>query len=204
MTHQARGGSPGVLNSEPRRQFPRVERLPTSTVVGHPYAGFWRRLAAYLIDGLVLGVVQVTLAVIVQTFAPNDLRAQANIAPVGLLLAWAYFSLLESSPAQATLGKIALDIYVTDRNGDPIDFRRASIRYWAKVLSILTLMLGCLMAAFTPGKRALHDYLAGTLVLRHLTVPLTPSFGNPAAVLGERWDGSQWTSEPSLFVNNPK
>ncbi len=171
---------------------------------GHPYAGFWRRLAACLIDGLLLGVVQVTLAMIVQTIAPDDLRAQANIAPVGILLAWAYFSLLESSPAQATVGKIALDIYVTDRNGDPIDYRRASIRYWAKLISSLALMLGWLMAAFTPGKRGLHDYLAGTLVLRRTTVPLTPSFADPAAAVGEHWDGSQWSSEPSLSVNKPQ
>jgi uncharacterized RDD family membrane protein YckC len=142
--------------------------------------------------------------VIVQTIAPNDLRAQANVVPVSILVGWAYFALLESSPVQATVGKIALSIYVTDKNGDPIDFRRASIRYWGKVLSSLALMLGWLMAAFSPSKRALHDYLAGTLVLRRETVPVTPSFADPATTVGEHWDGSQWSSEPSLLVNKPR
>jgi len=171
-----------------------------STLIGHPYGGFWRRLAAYLIDGLLLGSIQVMLAIIVQTIAPNDLRALANIAPVGILLGWAYFSLLESSPAQATVGKLALGIYVTDRDGDPIDFRKASIRYWAKLLSTLVLMLGWLMAAFTPGKRALHDYVAGTLVLRRATVAVTPSYADPGAGAGQYWDGSRWSSEPGVFL----
>ena len=181
-----------------------MDTLATSTLIGHPYAGFWRRLAAYLIDGLLLGVVQVTLAMIVQLLAPNDLQAQANVAPVGILLGWAYFALLESSPAQATVGKVALGIYVTDRNGDPIEFKRASIRYWAKLISSLVLMLGWLMAAFTPGKRALHDYVAGTLVLRRSAVPVTPDVANPAAAMGEYWDGNRWSSEPSLFLNKPQ
>jgi uncharacterized RDD family membrane protein YckC len=189
------------VSSAPRMQPPYVDGLPVSTSTGHSYAGFWRRFAAYLIDSLLLGALQFTLIVIVQVIAPNDLRAQANVAPVGLVLAWAYFALMESSPAQATVGKMALDIYVTDRSGDPIDFRRASIRYWAKLVSTLVLMLGWLMAAFPPSKRALHDYLAGTHVLRRAVVPLT--FGVPDTTAGERWDGSQWSPEPG-FVNKPR
>lgn len=167
---------------------------------GHRYAGFWRRLAAYVIDGLLLGTAELTLLTLVQTIAPHDLQALANLLPVGIVLAWAYFSLFESSPMQATIGKLALDICVTDRNGDPIDFRRASIRYWAKLLSSLVFMLGWLMAAFTPEKRALHDFLAGTLVLSRATVPVTPSPTDQSAALGEHWDGVNW-SAPGLVVD---
>jgi len=117
---------------------------------------------------------------------------------------WAYYALMESSPAQATVGKIALGIYVTDVEGDPIDFRRASIRFWAKVISTLTLMLGWLMTAFTPRKRALHDILAGTLVLRRATVPLLPSPADEALAIGERWDGSRWSSDPPPMVSAPR
>ena len=182
----------------------RVETLPISNPRGHPYAGFWRRLAAYLIDALLLGAGQGTLTILVKTIAPGDVQAQVNVLPVSILVAWAYFSLLESSPAQATVGKLALGIYVTDREGDPIDFRRASIRFWAKLISTLALMLGWLMAAFMPGKRALHDYLAGTLVLKRATVPLPASFEGDAMATGEHWDGSRWSSEPSLLVNEPR
>jgi uncharacterized RDD family membrane protein YckC len=176
-----------------------VEGLPDFNLTGHAYAGFWRRVAAYLIDGLLLGVVQALTTLTVYAIAPNDLHAQANFAPVVILIGWAYFALMESSPAQATVGKLALGIYVTDRNGDPIDFRRASVRYWAKVISTATLMVGYLMAAFTPDKRALHDYFAGTLVLRRAQVQLTQSFADPvladpAAGVGEHWDGSRWTT----------
>jgi len=170
------------------------EGLPNFNLTGHAYSGFWRRVAAYLIDGLLLGVVQALIALTVYAIAPDDLQAQANFAPVVILVGWAYFALLESSPAQATVGKLALGIYVTDRHGDPIDFRRASVRYWAKVISTATLMVGFLMAAFTPGKRALHDYFAGTLVLRRASVPLTESYPDPAMGLGEQWDGSRWTT----------
>jgi uncharacterized RDD family membrane protein YckC len=182
----------------------RVETLQMSDSRGHPYAGFWRRFAAYLIDGLLLGAVQGSITLLVATIAPHDLRAQVNVLPVSILVTWAYFSLMESSPAMATVGKIALGIYVTDREGDPIDFRRASIRYWAKVISTLTLMLGWLMAAFTPDKRALHDYLAGTLVLRRATVPLLASYADGALVMGEHWDGSRWSSEPGPLVSETR
>jgi uncharacterized RDD family membrane protein YckC len=163
-----------------------------SEVKGHLYAGFWRRLAAWLIDSMVLGAVQLLIAAFVQLLAPNDFQAQAQVLPISIFLGWAYYSLLESSPAQATLGKLALGIVVTDVRGDPISFRRASIRYWAKVLSTLMCMVGWLMAAFTPTKRALHDVLAGTLVLQRATVPLLVAGDDTVA--GEHWDGQRWVA----------
>jgi uncharacterized RDD family membrane protein YckC len=181
-----------------------VEIPSIPSLRGHLYAGFWRRLAAYLIDGLLLGTVQAILTIMVRAIAPDDLRAQLNVVPVSILLAWAYYALMESSPAQATVGKIAVGIYVTDREGDPVDFRRASIRFWAKLISTLTLMIGWLMAAFPPRKRALHDYLAGTLVIRRATVPLLPSPADEAMAMGERWDGSRWSSEPGQLANEPR
>ena len=102
------------------------------------YAGFWRRFAAYWIDFAVLLGVQLVIASGVFIFAPDDLRTVANIAPVSSVIGWAYFALLESSPARGTLGKLALHLVVGDVHGDPITFRRASARYWLKVLSTLT------------------------------------------------------------------
>jgi uncharacterized RDD family membrane protein YckC len=119
----------------------------------------------------------------------------AKVGAVETWLAWAYFALMESSPLQATLGKLALGIYVTDKNGDPITFARASVRYWFKLVSTGTLMIGWLMAAFTPRKRSLHDVLAGTLVLKKATLFVTPIDSDLAAPMqGEHWDGAQWVS----------
>jgi uncharacterized RDD family membrane protein YckC len=167
---------------------------------GHGHAGFWRRLAAFLIDSLLLNAVGFTLALLVEMVAPNDLLAQANILPVDLMIAWAYYALLESSPAQATVGKMALEIYVTDRRGDPIDFRHASIRWWAKLLSTLVLMIGWLMVAFTPQKRGLHDMVAGTLVLKRAAEPVKPA-GSQAMAVPERWDGNRWVPGQSLIAD---
>ena len=79
---------------------------------------------------------------------------------------WLYFSLMESSSWQATLGKKALGLYVTDLEGNRITFARATGRYFAKLISSLTLLIGYIMAGFTEKKQALHDMIAGCLVMR--------------------------------------
>jgi len=162
-----------------------------------PYAGFWLRFAAYLIDSIVLFVIQMVLAVAVLLIDPGDLRALLNIAPVGWALTWAYFAVLESSPLQGTVGKHALGLYVADVYGDPIGLGRASARYWLKLFSSLLLMAGWIMAGFTPRKQALHDMLARTLVLRRLPTAM-PRSAAEAANLDEYWDGRRWVSRAPL------
>jgi uncharacterized RDD family membrane protein YckC len=85
---------------------------------------------------------------------------------IGIILNWLYYTLFEASSKQATLGKMALGIKVTDLDGEPITFARANGRYWAKIISTLTLLVGYIMAAFTERKQALHDILAGCLVVQ--------------------------------------
>jgi len=84
----------------------------------------------------------------------------------GVLLGWLYFTLLESSVLQATVGKAALGIIVIGSDGGRISLARANGRYWAKVISAIPLGFGFVMAGFTAGKRALHDMIAGTYVVR--------------------------------------
>src|SRR6185503_12528829 len=78
---------------------------------------------------------------------------------------WLYQTLMESSKLQATLGKMALGLRVTDLDGNRISWGRANARYFASILSMMTLYIGYIMAAFTQKKQALHDMVAGTLVL---------------------------------------
>ena len=78
---------------------------------------------------------------------------------------WLYSALMESSANQGTLGKMALGLRVTDLEGRRISFGKATGRYFAKFLSGMTLSIGYIMAAFTAKKQALHDFVAGTLVL---------------------------------------
>ena len=82
------------------------------------------------------------------------------------LLQILYFSLMESSKFQGTLGKMALGIKVTDMNGGKLDFTKAFLRNLCKLISNFTLLIGYLMAGFTEKKQALHDMIAGTLVVR--------------------------------------
>jgi uncharacterized RDD family membrane protein YckC len=156
------------------------------------YAGFWRRLVAYVIDAALLVGLEIVLASSISILQPDNYQALANVSLVSAALWWAYFAILESSPIQATLGKVAMNLLVTDVHGDPITFPRAFVRHGLKALSTLLLGTGWLMAAFTPRKQALHDLLGGTLVLRkvHFLVigPEAPS--EP----GDHWDGARWVA----------
>ena len=79
---------------------------------------------------------------------------------------WLYGALMESSPYQATLGKMALGMKVTDLYGNRISFARATGRHFAKYISMITLCIGFIMVGFTERKQGLHDMIAGTLVLK--------------------------------------
>ena len=120
------------------------------------YAGFWRRFAAFIIDGIILGVVSFVIQATLGDIVSNIL---------GFLIGWVCFAAMESSSNQATVGKIAIGIVVTDLNGDRTSFGRATGRYFGKIISSVILCIGFLMAAFTEKKQALHDIMAGCLVV---------------------------------------
>ncbi|MBD8898215.1 RDD family protein [Rhodanobacter sp. DHG33] len=140
------------------------------------YAGFVRRAAAYLLDGLILGVINFVLIFVLALMVGLSSLAHAGnpdpshalwillVYPIGFGVALLYYSLQESSVHQATLGKRALGIKVTDLEGRRISWKHAIGRWFAAALSHLTLDIGFLMAAFTERKQALHDMVASTLV----------------------------------------
>lgn len=153
-----------------------------------PYAGFWLRVAAYLVDGLILGI-PFMLAVIVALFFlggfglmmhRNPVDPNAAAALVGPLflgyffamlflwgLGWLYFAGMESSERQATFGKAVVSLRVTDLEGQRLSFKHATGRFFAKIVTgLVPFAIGFIMAGFTAKKQALHDMIAGTLVLR--------------------------------------
>ena len=87
------------------------------------------------------------------------------IGITSLIIQWLYFALMESSSRQATLGKMALGLKVTDMRGNRVTFARATGRYFGKIVSGLILNIGYIMAAFTERKQALHDMMANCLVI---------------------------------------
>ena len=137
------------------------------------YAGFWKRFAAVLIDAFALAVPGFLLgAIIGLSFASRfDDEMTASMGAdlmgrlVGIGMAWLYYSLMESSAWQATLGKKALGIVVVDANGDRLTWGRATGRYFGKIVSAIPMGIGFLLAAFTQKKQALHDMMAATYVV---------------------------------------
>ena len=136
-------------------------------------AGFVRRFAAMFLDSLILTIPVIALAVFAGLAVSGGDMLQATqsgtfqlIYYLGLFVVKLfYFAGMESSASQATLGKMAVGIKVTDDRGQRLTFGHALGRWFAAALSYITLYVGFLMAAFTDRKRALHDMVAGTLVV---------------------------------------
>ena len=85
-----------------------------------------------------------------------------RIVLISAVLKWLYYALLESSSWQATVGKKALGLEVTDLEGRRISFGRATGGFFGKIISAMILYIGFIMAGFTEKKQALHDMMAGT------------------------------------------
>jgi uncharacterized RDD family membrane protein YckC len=122
-----------------------------------PRAGFFHRLAAIIVDGLILGVVGFLLTLVFSEEAANG---------VGILIALVYFAYLEGSGSGQTVGKRALGIRVIDfRSGGPIGFGRGLIRYVSRILSTIPCGLGYLWMLWDREKQTWHDKLANTVVV---------------------------------------
>ncbi|WP_019569050.1 MULTISPECIES: RDD family protein [unclassified Thioalkalivibrio] len=133
------------------------------------FGGFWRRVLAVLIDGVILGI---PLTVVQAMVSPETMHTEewtdADTAWtfVNILVGWFYFAGMHSSQYRATIGKMAVGLRVVDWHGERISFARATGRHFAEFLSGLLFMIGYLMVAFTRQRRALHDFIAETWVVR--------------------------------------
>ena len=179
------------LRPLPPRQFLRTPVLGAIAYATNvTYAGFWLRLVAHLVDGVIVGAAMLILVVplfflmggvaLFSSF-PREVGEHPDPAQIGALLSlvfvlagvailgqWLYFAYLESGEKQGTWGKQMLGIYVTDLTGNRISFGRASGRFFAKIISgLIPLGIGYIMAGITERKQALHDMIASCLVLRH-------------------------------------
>jgi uncharacterized RDD family membrane protein YckC len=133
------------------------------------YASFGSRTAALLIDGVILYILGFLSGFLLAVFYALLTESTEGVEPLayllGIVLNWLYFALQESSVKQATIGKRAMNIYVTDLNGSRLSLSQATSRHFSKILSAV-LCIGFIMAAFTQRKQALHDLIAKTLVVQ--------------------------------------
>lgn len=149
-----------------------------------PNAGFWVRLAALTVDGLLLGLIQLIFLYLpfmaylynIGLFNVQDPEmaqmALMSMAPIALaiqaasvLLYVGYFVVLTAGKHQGTFGKRSMGIYVRKRDGGRIWFGSSAVRFVGYIISWIPFGLGYLMAAFQKQKLALHDLIAGTEVV---------------------------------------
>jgi uncharacterized RDD family membrane protein YckC len=180
---QSCGGSMGIGVPAVTVAAPAVAYAPPAQAAYNPYGGFWLRVVASVLDGVIVGAVTVPLGLIF--LVPSILKiihaAQTNqepsiewfspffvFIPLILVGVWLYDALLTSSSWQGTVGKRVLRLKVTDLAGNQISFGRATGRFFAKLLfRMLLTVFVYLVVAFTERKQGLHDFVAGTLVMKY-------------------------------------
>jgi uncharacterized RDD family membrane protein YckC len=151
------------------------------------FAGFWLRFVAYIIDWVIIYALQSFIFVpffglLGISFASSDFENLSDAETMGLIgavtalstgaiflssvIGILYWSLMESSKYQATVGKLALGLKVTDMDGNSLDFVKALVRNICKILSGMVMFIGYIMVGFTEKKQGLHDIIANTLVVK--------------------------------------
>jgi uncharacterized RDD family membrane protein YckC len=143
--------------------------LPSANTRTVQFAGFWIRVAAYIIDYFVVSIVSYGILAVfgISAFAdPTNFNFSLFFAAYGLIMvAWlGYYAVMESSTTQGTLGKMAVGIKVGTENGERISTMNALGRNLGKIVSSLILCIGYMMAGWDSKKQALHDKIAGTYV----------------------------------------
>ena len=187
------GGAAAALGSAPAEAIPGPAEtlpgmlppgtVPVVTVEPTGYGGFWRRTIAVILDGVLLNILLSPLylgwvwPVLMNAgrTRPDDMDPNQALTVVGTCLGYlavvglvetAYFAFLESSSHQASLGKLAVGLKLTDLGGLRITFGKAVLRRVARTLTGFTFLIGFLMMLWTRRRQTLHDLMAGTLVLR--------------------------------------
>ncbi|MED1741590.1 RDD family protein [Bacillus swezeyi] len=170
-----------------------LSKHETAPSAGSEYAGIGSRFLASLLDGIILGIplyiiwaVCATLMImgdleVVRILEKNPdyvtnqefffvlvgfLKVMGILASISFIVYFLYFTLMESSKWQATLGKKIMGIQVVEAEGERLSFGRAAGRFLARSFLSPILLIGYILAFFTEKRQALHDLLAGTIVIK--------------------------------------
>ncbi len=161
--------------SSPMDPLPMAQPIVTGRVAvddSFENGGFFARLAAMIIDFIILIPIMGILQLIAASFIGEPQNESAEFAAGMVMLAilvgtqWLYFAFQESSSYGATFGKRALGLAVTDLTGDGITFARATVRHFSKIISGMFCGMGYFFVFFTQRKQALHDIIAGCMIVK--------------------------------------
>jgi uncharacterized RDD family membrane protein YckC len=164
---------------------PQQYGAPYAAAPAAQFGGFWIRFVAYFLDSLIIGV---PMWILIAIFAggtvaslggtsteQEQFEAAAAVGGIIFLIiiiafvgVWLYEALMTSSERGATLGKRALGLRVVKSDGTRLTFGRATGRFFAKafITGLIPFGIGYMMAGFTDRKRALHDMIADTVVIK--------------------------------------
>lgn len=134
------------------------------------YASFAERLAARLIDALIL--------IIPSVFIP-------------FIVPWLYFALQEGSEKGATVGKRVMGIRVLSTEGRPIGFGTATGRFFGNLLNLFTMLIGYLLMFFNARNQCLHDMITSTVVVKLQTIQ------SPSPTPNSRVQKRSWSNKLS-------
>ena len=141
------------------------------------YAGLQLRIVAFILDVMVLisfGMLFAAAAggylIVDSRFNDGNLSDRAPYVAVAIFLVYVFlfvplYHILLWSWRGQTVGMMAVHVQVLSSNGGRVSRRRAAVRFFGRLASVLPLFLGLLMAVFDRNRRTLHDRLAGTVVV---------------------------------------
>jgi uncharacterized RDD family membrane protein YckC len=154
-----------------------VQKLKEGVITsasGMDYAGFWIRFGASFIDGIIMSIVNLLLSIpiFISAFTNASSNGTSGVLIYTILKTIIYYVFCVTYETffigkyGATPGKMLCKLKVVTPEGDKITYLRAFGRYFAKILSAIILLIGYIMAAFDDEKRALHDRICDTRVIR--------------------------------------
>lgn len=133
------------------------------------YGGFWIRVAAKIIDGVILSIANLVFLIFLPALAvspdPGVALGFIVLMQLGSLVVSMCYEMYFVGSRGATPGKLILNLKIIRGDGGRVSYGLAAGRYFASLISGFTLGIGYIMAAFDDQKRTLHDRICDTRVI---------------------------------------
>jgi len=134
---------------------------PAAAVTGAK-AGFWIRVLAFIIDSIIIAVVNEIIAAILN----SSTTGRSGIQTLLGIIYFTYFWSASSPWPGQTIGDKVLNLRVIRTDGSDLSIVQALIRYVGLFISFIVIFIGVIWVAFDPNKQGWHDKIAGTYVIK--------------------------------------